>query len=85
MISCVLYLKVVKSKSDEFSSQGKNTFFYFFNFISLQDDGCSLNFLQSLLHDVSQTIMLYTLNLHSAICQFISIKLEEKNSTVLEL
>ena len=29
--------------------------------------------------------MLYTLNLHSAICQLISIKLEEKNLIVLEL
>ena len=81
----MLYLKVVKSKSEEFSSQGKNAFLYFFNFLYLQDAACSLNFLQSLFHDVSQTIMLYTLNLHSAICQLISIKLEEKNLIVLEL
>ena len=48
-------MKVVKSKSEEFSSQGKKPFFYFFNFISLRDDGCSLNFLQSLFHDACKS------------------------------
>ena len=59
-------MKIVKSKSWEFSPQGKSMFFYFFNFVSLWDEGCSLN----LFHDVvSQIIMLYTLNLYGVVCQ----------------
>ena len=42
----------------------KNIFFYFFNVLSIWGDGCSLNILwSSFHHDVSQIIMLYTLNL----------------------
>ena len=39
------------SKSRQFASQGK-TFFYFFNFVCMQDDGWSLNLLWKLFHDV---------------------------------
>ena len=38
---------------------------YFFNFISIWDDECSLHLLWSSFHDISQTIMLYTLNSYS--------------------
>ena len=38
----MLYMKVVKRVNPEFSSQGK--IFYFFNFVSIWDEGCLLNY-----------------------------------------
>ena len=44
----------------------------------------TLNVLWQSFHDVSQIIMLYALNLYSAVCQYISGKLKEKNKIVNE-
>jgi len=60
--------KLLKEKSLRFLIT-KKTFFYFFNFVSIWDEGCLLNLLWQSFHDVSQIIMLYTLNLYSAVCQ----------------
>ena len=67
--TAVCYIwKLLRIKSQEFSSQG--IFFYFFDVVCIWDDWCSLNFCDILLiMYVSQIIMLYTLNLYSAVCQ----------------
>ena len=44
----------IESKSWQFAWQGK-MFFYFFNFVSMQDDGWSLNLLWKLFHDVCKS------------------------------
>ena len=52
------------------SSHHKENFFFLFNFVSLWDDGCSLMFCGShFMMYLSQFIMLFTLNLYSAVCQ----------------
>lgn len=62
-------LKRVKPKS---SHHKENLFSYFFNSVSLCNDGCSLD---GVIHDnhlvmsVSQIMMLCTWNLHGAVCQ----------------
>ena len=43
-------------------------FFYFFNFVSVRDDGYSLNLLWSSFHNVCKS-KCYALNLYSAVCQ----------------
>ena len=51
------------------SHQKEKKLLYFFN-IAIWDDGCSLNYCGNhFMMYVSQIIILYTLNLHSAICQ----------------
>ena len=40
---CMLYMKVVKRVNPKSSHHKENFFFYFFNFMSIGNDGCSLN------------------------------------------
>ena len=64
--------KLLKRVNPKKSSHHKeNFYFYFFNFISVWNDGCSLNILWYSFHDI-HFIMLYTLNLYSAVCQLIA-------------
>ena len=64
--------KLLKRVNPKKSSHHKEKFyFYFFNFISVWYDGCSLNILWYSFHDI-HFIMLYTLNLYSAVCQLIA-------------
>ena len=73
----VYYVKVVKRVNPK-SSHHKNNF-YFFNFVSIWDDGCLLNLLcNHFMMNVRQIIMLYTLNLYCCVSNYISIKLDEK-------
>ena len=57
----------------------KTLFFYFFNFVSIWDDGCSLNLLWSSFRDISHIIMLYTLNSYSAVYLLYLSKTGRKN------
>ena len=41
----MLYLKVVKTVNPKSSQNKENFFFYFFNFVFIRDDRCSLNLL----------------------------------------
>ena len=68
----MLYMKVVKRVKPKSSHHKEKTFFYFFKFVSLWDDGCSLNVLLWSFHDVSQIIMLYNLNFYSAAYKYFS-------------
>ena len=63
--------QLLRVNPEEFSSQGKHIFFYFLNFVTLWDDGYSMtDWGHHFMMYVSHIIMLYTLNLHSAACQF---------------
>ena len=55
---------------DPNSSQHEDTYFsYFFSFVSLWDDGCSLNLLGSALHDACRSHHYAVhLTLHGAVC-----------------
>ena len=73
----MVYMKVVKSANPK-SSHHLENFFYFFNFVSIWDDGYLLNLLWNhFMMYVSQTARLYT-NLYSLYVNYISRKLEEK-------
>ena len=59
----------------------KNIFSFFKNFVSIGDDGYSLNLLwYHFVMYASQIIMLYTLNLYNAICQLYLSKSGRKNN-----
>ena len=63
----MLHMKVVKRVNPKSSHHKEKILLcYFFNFVSIWDDECPLNVLWSSFHDISQTIMLYTLNSYSA-------------------
>ena len=63
----MLYMKVVKRKKPKISHHKENS--PLFNFVSIWDEGCLLNLSWQSFHDVSQIIMVYTLNSYSAVCQ----------------
>ena len=55
-------------------------FLYFFTFVSLRDNGCSLNLLWSSFHDVCESNFCAVCLKLTVLCvYYISIKLEEKN------
>ena len=72
-------MKVVKTVNPEFLSQGKH-FFYFFNFVTIWGDRCSLNLLWSSFHDVCKSNH-YAGHLKPTVLyiNYVSTKLEEKN------
>ena len=51
----MFYMKVVKRGNPKSSHLKENSFFYFFNFVSIRDNGCSLNKLWSSFHDVCKS------------------------------
>ena len=67
----MLYMKIVKKVNPKSSRhKEKEYFFYFFNFVSIWDDRCSLTYCDKhFMMYVGQIIMLYMLNLYSAVCQ----------------
>ena len=64
--TALCYIRKLLTVNPEFSSQGRIIIFFY---LIWWGDGCLLNLVWSSFHDVSQTIMLYTLNLYSAVCQ----------------
>ena len=48
----MLYMQVVKRENSEFSSQEESICFFFFSFLSIWYDGCSLNLLYKSFHEV---------------------------------
>ena len=81
---CVLYMKAVKRVNPKkFSSQGKYSFFYFFDVYLYEmmdihmftEAYCDTPFMMRL----SQNMMLYTLHLNRAVCQLYLNKTGRKN------
>ena len=61
------------------SDRNESIFFYFFNFVSISYDECSLNWDNNFMMYVSQIIMLYMLNMYSVVCRLYLNKTGRKN------